>query len=100
MSSAISEEGSGKAINRKSITPKHTFDWWLKWVASVFLLAAIFIRSAGNPGLIWADMALSALGGIGWFVVAVMWRDRALMLLNAVITITLVLGLMNHASPL
>ena len=28
----------------KSATPKYTVDWWLKWVASIFILSALSMR--------------------------------------------------------
>tara|TARA_B100001113_G_scaffold13165_1_gene10181 strand:- start:125 stop:367 length:243 start_codon:yes stop_codon:yes gene_type:complete len=39
----------------KSATPKYTFDWYIKWIASILLLIAMTIRAAQyNPFLTYA----------------------------------------------
>ena len=65
----------------KSATPKYTADWYIKWVASAFVLAAMSIR--GMEGLQFYDLVLSVIGIIGWVIVSVIWQDRALILLNS-----------------
>ena len=99
------EEGSKKTIysteeqkssNRifKSATPKYTVDWYVKWFSSVILICAISIRSAQvNPLL---DLILSFTGMIGWTYVSIVWKDRALILLNGVATVLLATGLLSH----
>jgi len=65
----------------KSATPKYTTDWYLKWFSSAVVLAAMSIR--GIPELALWDLSLSVVGIAGWLVVSVMWRDRALIILNS-----------------
>jgi len=65
----------------KSATPKYTVDWYLKWTSSVFVLAAMSIR--GMPGFQFYDLILSIVGIFGWLIVSVLWRDRALIILNS-----------------
>ena len=65
----------------KSATPKYTADWYLKWISSVFVLAAMSIR--GMEGLQFYDLILSIVGIFGWLLVSFIWRDRALILLNS-----------------
>ena len=65
----------------KSATPKYTADWYIKWVASAFVLAAMSIR--GMEGLQFYDLVLSVIGIIGWVIVSVIWQDRALIMLNS-----------------
>ena len=65
----------------KSATPKYTADWYIKWVASAFVLAAMSIR--GIEGLQVYDLVLSVIGIIGWVIVSVIWQDRALIMLNS-----------------
>ena len=65
----------------KSATPKYTADWYLKWISSVFVLAAMSIR--GMEGLQFYDLILSIIGIFGWLLVSFIWRDRALILLNS-----------------
>jgi hypothetical protein len=66
----------------KSATPKYTLDWYIKWVASVFVLAAMSMR--GIPELQTWDLGLSVIGIMLWLVVSILWKDRALILLNGV----------------
>ena len=65
----------------KSATPKYTPDWYIKWVASVFILAAMSMR--GVDGLQFYDLVLSIIGLMGWLVVAAIWEDRALIIVNS-----------------
>ena len=76
--------GEIKHSNRviKSATPKQDLSWYLKWIASVFILASMSIR--GIEGLQLYDIILSIIGVSGWMVVGLLWKDRALILLNGV----------------
>ena len=40
----------------KSATPKYTLDWYIKWVASIFVLSAMSLR--GIDGLQMFDLGL------------------------------------------
>ena len=66
----------------KSATPKYTLDWYVKWVASGFVLTAMSLRGIDN----WVtyDLILSTIGIVLWLVVSIIWRDRALILVNGV----------------
>ena len=64
----------------KSATPKYTPDWYIKWVASAFVLGAMSIR--GVDGMQQTDLILSLNGIVGWLIVSILWRDRALIMLN------------------
>ena len=66
----------------KSATPKYTLDWYIKWLASGFVLAAMSIR--GIPELQYLDLLLSVNGVFGWLIVSVLWKDRALIIVNGV----------------
>ena len=75
----------------KSATPKYTTDWYVKWVASLLVLAAMSTR--GVEGLVFWDLVLSVTGISLWLWVAVMWNDRALILLNGIGLLFLLLNL-------
>ena len=77
---SLEEVANSKRIF-KSATPKYTSDWYLKWISSVFVLAAMSIR--GVEGLQFYDLVLSIIGIFGWLLVSFIWRDRALILLNS-----------------
>ena len=89
----------------KSATPKGDLSWWIKWSSSVIVLFAITIRSAniptmemlGVPFQVW-DIFFSWLGAVGWFVVGMLWKDRALILLNGVIALMLFGGLIRFVA--
>ena len=65
----------------KSATPKYTADWYIKWIASVFVLSAMSVR--GIEGYQLYDLYLSIIGITGWVIVSVLWKDRALIILNS-----------------
>tara|TARA_B100001093_G_scaffold514389_1_gene588305 strand:+ start:1435 stop:1737 length:303 start_codon:yes stop_codon:yes gene_type:complete len=67
---------------QKSATPKYTLDWYIKWVASIFVLGAMSLR--GVEGLQFWDLGLSVIGITLWLWVSILWKDRALILLNGV----------------
>jgi len=77
----------------KSATPKYTIDWYIKWISSIILLSAMMVRS--NPELTIYDQGLSIIGCFGWLLVALLWKDRALIILNAVAVMILGTGLIN-----
>ena len=76
--------GEIKHSNRvqKSATPKQDLSWYVKWTASSFILSSMSIR--GIEGLQLYDLILSLIGVTGWMIVGILWKDRALMLLNGV----------------
>jgi len=78
----------------EAITPKYTLDWYIKWFASVFILISIAFRAA--DGYVMWDLSFGTIGVIGWLVVSIMWRDRALILLNGVSLMMLTIGILNH----
>ena len=67
---------------QKSATPKYTVDWYVKWVASIFILAALSMR--GLEGLQIYDLVCSIIGIGLWLWVSIVWKDRALVMLNGV----------------
>ena len=82
MSNFTKEELENSKRIYKSATPKFTSDWYLKWIASAFVLMAMSIR--GVEGMEIYDLYLSIIGIFLWLIVSVMWKDRALILLNGV----------------
>ena len=79
----------------KSATPKYDASWYVKWAASALILIAVMAR--GSTNVEWSllelnqqvDLIASCIGTIGWFIVGMLWKDRALILLNGVIVIIL-----------
>ncbi len=75
-------------------TPKLTNDWYLKWTSSIIILFAMVLRSTGEFPL--ADMCLSFIGCAGWIGVGIVWKDRAILILNTVACFILATGIVNN----
>lgn len=77
------------------VTPRGDVTWYVKWVASILMLVAVSIRSAGVAEWVWLDLILSSLAAAGWLFVGIKWNDRALIMLNSVFVIILTSGLIK-----
>ena len=66
----------------KSATPKLDLSWYVKWTASVFIITSMSMR--GIDGLQFYDLIMSMIGVTGWLIVGLLWKDRALILLNGI----------------
>ena len=66
----------------KSATPKGDMSWYVKWSASFIIICAMSLR--GIEGMQFIDLILSLFGVAGWLWVGMLWKDRALIILNAV----------------
>ena len=78
----------------KSATPKEDLSWYVKWFASACILIAVLARSAGVEYHM-IDVWFSVIGTAGWFVVGMRWKDRALIMLNAVLVFILLQGIIR-----
>ena len=78
----------------KSATPKLTFDWYIKWVSSVLLILAMFARGFEELKLV--DLIFSTVGCAGWLVVSLIWKDRALIILNSLAVFVLGSGIVRY----
>ena len=74
-------------------TPTHTFDWYVKWIASVVLVVGVILTSNNIYPL---NLMVHAVGMFGWFIVAIIWNDRALLVINAVSLVLLLNGLVSY----
>jgi hypothetical protein len=80
----------------KSATPKQSIDWYVKWIASVFVLAAMSIRGVEGYGTL--DLILSSIGILLWLWVSIIWHDRALIILNGVGFLFLIRNLIEQTA--
>ena len=78
----------------KSATPKQDLSWYVKWTASVILLCAFAVRSTQLFPFL--DLCLSLVGVSGWLWVGLLWKDRALVMLNGIAVFILLSGLIGH----
>mgnify|MGYP003128623836 FL=1 len=56
--------------------------WYIKWISSFIIVTAMSLR--GIEGMQIYDLILSIFGVAGWLCVGLLWKDRALIILNAV----------------
>jgi hypothetical protein len=63
-------------------------DWYVKWAATACIITAVMFRQAGPEWRLY-DLAVGFVGTGLWAWVSVMWEDRALIILNAVMMVML-----------
>tara|TARA_R100001082_G_scaffold14284_1_gene7332 strand:- start:628 stop:876 length:249 start_codon:yes stop_codon:yes gene_type:complete len=63
-------------------TNKKDTAWYVKWAASFTIICAMSLR--GIEGMQFIDLIFSICGVAGWLWVGMLWKDRALIILNAV----------------
>ena len=66
----------------------------VKWVASIVIIIAVVLRASGDEYHMY-DLIFSFTGTSLWLVVSFAWKDKALILLNAVMAFTLLSGLVK-----
>ena len=69
--------------------------YYLKWIATIFVLIAVACRSVDEIPKIY-DVVFSLIGTMGWLIVSLAWKDRALILLNSVITFMLFVAILRY----
>ena len=74
-------------------TPTHTLDWYIKWVSSIILVGGVILTSNNIYPL---NLMVHAIGMFGWFIVAIIWNDRALLVVNPVSLALLLNGLVSY----
>ena len=66
----------------KSAPPKYDISWYVKWISSILILIALSIRAADYPRIY--DMWFGFVGMIGWTYVGILWKDRAIIIMNVI----------------
>ena len=80
-------------IPSKTVTPLYTKDWYIKWASSIILIAGM-LATANNIYPI--NLYFHLVGLAGWFVVGMLWNDRALIIINAIGIAIFVNGLLGY----
>ena len=80
-------------IASKTVTPTHTKDWYIKWVSSIILMISLLL-TANN--LFPYNLFIGVFGFIGWVVVAILWKDRSLILLNTTSLVIYINGIIGY----
>tara|TARA_R110002020_G_scaffold79124_3_gene198565 strand:- start:3691 stop:3966 length:276 start_codon:yes stop_codon:yes gene_type:complete len=82
-------------MKRPKVTPAHGPSWYLKWVATIILLIG---ASFNSLEIIPVNFYLMLTGTALWFIVGMLWFDRAIITLNAVIFGIYFVGIILHYS--
>lgn len=69
--------------------------YYLKWIATFVIITAVACRSVEEIPRIF-DVVFSLMGTAMWLVVSLAWKDRALILLNAVMSFMLLVALLRY----
>jgi len=78
---------------RPKITPAHGVSWYLKWIATIVILIGASFNSLEIVPINFYFM----LTGTGlWFIVGMLWFDRALITLNSAIFGIHFVGIILH----
>ena len=77
----------------KKMTPHKTKDWYIKWGASLVLIVGIILTSNNIYPL---NLYFDIVGLTGWFIVGMIWNDRALIVINVVSLAILANGLVTY----
>ena len=75
------------------MTPYKTKDWYIKWGASIILIVGIILTSNNIYPL---NLYFDIVGLTGWFIVGMIWNDRALIVINVVSLAILTNGLVTY----
>ena len=79
--------------NLSKMTPYKTKDWYIKWGASIVLIVGIILTSNNIYPL---NLYFDIVGLTGWFIVGMIWNDRALIVINVVSLAILTNGLVTY----
>jgi len=63
------------------ITPAGGLTLYIKWISSFILLIGMTLTSLDISPY---NLFFHAMGVFGWFVVGMMWNDRAIIFINAI----------------
>ena len=77
----------------KKVTPLHDLSWYVKWIASLFVVISWMLASAN---LYPYNIMIQIIGVAGWLWVGYLWHDRAIMVLNAMGVMFLGIGLVKY----
>ena len=77
----------------KKITPRGDLSWYIKWFSSIVILIGIVLISIP---IVPFNLYFHLIGVCGWFIVGMLWHDRALITLNAVAAFIFLSGILGH----
>ena len=69
-------------------------DWYIKWIATGFIIVAVLCRAVDEVPKVY-DVVLSLVGTCLWWV-GILWKDRALIVLNSVLCFILAVSTLRY----
>ena len=78
----------------KSITPKGDVSWYIKWIASVFIIFGMMMTSL-DVSFFPINLYFHFIGVSGWFVVGFLWHDRSLIVVNGIAMTIFAMGILK-----
>ena len=78
----------------KSITPKGDVSWYVKWIASVFIIFGMMMTSL-DVSFYPMNLYFHFIGVSGWFVVGFLWHDRSLIVVNGIAMTIFAMGILK-----
>ena len=69
--------------------------WYVKWAATIMILISVCFRNAGVEYYL-LDMIFGTVGTVLWLWVSIVWKDRALIMLNVVLFVLLFTGILKQ----
>ena len=82
-----------KKFEVNKITPLHDLSWYIKWVSAFVILLGMSLTSMEVYPY---NLYMHLVGVSGWFVVGMLWHDRALIFLNAVAIAVFLMGIIKY----
>jgi len=82
-----------KKFEVKKITPLHDLSWYIKWISSFIILIGMTLTSLELTPY---NLYMHTIGLMGWFVVGMLWHDRALIFLNTAAIAVFVMGIVKY----
>ena len=82
-----------KNFEVKKITPLHDLSWYIKWISSFIILIGMTLTSLEMTPY---NLYMHTIGLMGWFVVGMLWHDRALIFLNTAAIAVFVMGIVKY----
>ncbi len=77
------------------MSKKETIAWYIKWFSSILLICGMTMRATGEVYFQIYDLYFSTCGVFGWLIVGLLWKDRALIMLNMVGFLILMIGVLK-----
>jgi|TARA_R110002126_G_C10079661_1_gene463643 hypothetical protein len=90
---ALALTSKGDEVQLKKVTPTHDLSWYLKWVATVFVVLGASLNAFDiEPYNVFVLLIGTAL----WMSVGLLWFDRALIVVNAAIFAIYLAGIFSY----